>query len=528
MSSSPQPRLRDSLLRDIDATRLWDVVVIGGGATGLGTAVEAASRGYRILLLERGDFAEGTSSRSTKLVHGGVRYLEQMNLRLVLDALRERGYMLRNAPHLVHKLDFVIPAYSYASLPYYGLGLKLYERLSGKLSFGPTELLSRADTLARLPTLESQLLRGGILYRDGQFDDARYAIALMRTLEDLGGTALNYAEVTGLLKRDGKIEGLQFTDCETGDTRDVLARVVINATGAFTDTLLRMDDPSETPPLAISQGSHFVLSPDLLPSASALMIPKTSDGRVLFAIPWHAHLLVGTTDVPVNDSASEPHASPSETGFLTSHIRKYLGRSLQPADVLSMWSGLRPLVRSTANAATAKLSRDHRITLSPSGLVTVIGGKWTTYRKMGEDTLDRAIEIGSLPHAPSRTADLKLHGWQPSPQPGTEEPEVLYGSDLDHLRALSKEHPDWNDLLHPQLPYRKRDVIWAARHEHARTVADVLARRTRALFLNARATLDIADVVSRLLAVELGTDEAARLRDLERFRTIASGYIFAG
>ena len=520
------PDGRVDRLREITSVPVWDVLVIGGGASGLGTAVEAASRGYRTLLLERNDFAQGTSSRSTKLVHGGVRYLQQFNVTLVLDALRERGYMLRNAPHLVHKLDFAIPLYTLAGIPYYAAGLKLYEMLSGKLSFGKSEVLSTAETLAHLPTVRREGLRGGVLYRDGQFDDSRYAIALLLTLEDLGGTALNYAEVRGLLKRDGKIEGVSVQDREAGDEFEIRSRVVINATGAFTEGVLRMDEPATGTPLSLSQGSHFVLPPDFLPSRTALMVPKTEDGRVLFAIPWHGHLLVGTTEQPVAHPREEPHATGEETKFLADHISKYLGRTVVPTDVLSMWSGLRPLVRS-GNKSTSALSRDHHITVSPAGLVSVVGGKWTTYRKMGEDTVDRAASAAGLTASPSRTVDLKLHGWQePDGRDATH--ETVYGSDAAALRALAEETSAPDELLHPALPYRRAEVLWAVRNEQARTVEDVLARRTRGLFLNARASIAAAETVSRLLAAELGRTEEFRVRDLQHFQKIAQGYTFAG
>lgn len=517
---------RQSRLRELDQTREWDVLVIGGGASGLGAAVEAASRGYRTLLLERDDFAKGTSSRSTKLVHGGVRYLEQMNFTLVLDALRERGYMLRNAPHLVHKLGFVVPLYSYFGVPYYGFGLKLYEWLSGKLSFGPSQVLSRGETLERIPTVTQAGLKGGILYQDGQFDDARYAITLMQTLEDQGGVALNYAQVTALLKQGEKVQGVRVRDCETAQEFDVKARVVINATGAFTEQVLRMDGPANGQTLSISQGTHFVLPRSFMPSGNAMMVPKTADGRVLFAIPWHEHLVVGTTDVAVPTSSSEPRATVEETKFLSEHIHRYLGQTVRPDQVLSMWSGLRPLVRH-GNESTSKLSRDHRVIVSRSGLVTVTGGKWTTYRRMGEDTINHAASVAGLAAAPSTTATLRLHGWA-GPDVAAEESERVYGADLAAVCALGDAEPELNELLHPKLPYRKREVVWAARHEQARTVEDVLARRTRALFLNAAAAIEAAPEVSRLLARELGRDEHLRSIDLERFIETARGYIYQG
>jgi glycerol-3-phosphate dehydrogenase len=507
------------------ASEPWDVLVIGGGATGLGAAVESAARGYRTLLVERSDFVKETSSRSTKLVHGGVRYLEQMNLTLVLDALRERGHMLRNAPHLVHDLCFVVPAYNYFSLPYYGVGLKVYEMLSGKLSFGRSELLSRNSTLEKLPGIAADHLRGGILYHDGQFDDARYAISLLRTLQDLGGTAINYVEATGLIERGGKVVGIQARDREDGAVFDLQAKAVINASGVHAEETLALDAPARGSFLAVSQGSHFVLPRSFLPGNTALMIPKTADGRVLFAIPWLGALLVGTTDVPVETKSPEPRALPEEKKFLRDHIARYLGRAPRPEEILSVWSGLRPLVRK-GGVKTSKLSRDHTIFVSSSGLITVTGGKWTTYRRMGQDTIDRAALVAALPARPSPTLELKLHGWTPEATAASSAWECVYGSDLPALRALSAQNPALDSLLHPRLPFRLREVVWAARYEMARTVEDVLARRTRALFLDARAAIEAAPSVAALLARELHRCDAWMANDLESFQETAKGYLY--
>jgi glycerol-3-phosphate dehydrogenase len=504
-------------------TEPWDVLIIGGGATGLGAAVDSASRGYSTLLIERFDFAKGTSSRSTKLVHGGVRYLEQLNLTLVLDALKERGRMLRNAPHLVHDLSFIVPAYSYSSLPYYGLGLKVYERLSGNLSLGRSELLSRSATLENLPGLRKQGLRGGILYHDGQFDDARYAIALVRTLQDLGGTAINYVEAAGLLHAGGKIIGVKARDCEEGVEFEIQAKAVINACGVHSEQTLALDGNSRESLLALSQGTHFVLPKSFLPGSTALMIPKTADGRVLFAIPWHGATLVGTTDQPVDRISDEPRALAMEKQFLLDHINRYLHRTPTAAEILSVWSGLRPLVRK-AGVATSKLSRDHTILVSKSGLVTITGGKWTTYRRMGQDTIDRAAEVASLPQQPSRTQELKLHGWTFDRAPS--EWEQVYGSDLEFLQAISAEDAALESLIHPRLPFRRREVVWAARHEMARTVEDVLARRTRALFLDARAAIEAAPLVAGLLATELKKSEAWKTDSVRNFIENAKGYVY--
>jgi glycerol-3-phosphate dehydrogenase len=503
----------------------WDVLVIGGGASGLGAAVEAASRGYRTLLIERFDFAKGTSSRSTKLVHGGVRYLQQLNLTLVVDALRERGHMLRNAPHLVHDLSFVVPGYSYSSLPYYGLGLKVYELLSGRLSMGRSQFLSRQSTLEQLPGIISKGLRGGILYHDGQFDDARYAITLLRTLQDLGGTAINYVEAIGLLQRNGKVIGIQARDKEEGVTFDLEAKALINACGVNAAEVLAMDGETHKSLLALSQGTHFVLPHSFLPGNTALMIPKTSDGRVLFAIPWHGATIVGTTDEPVDSAPDEPRALHSEKNFLMEHINRYFGRTPDATEILSVWSGLRPLIRK-GGGKTSQLSRDHTILVSHSGLITVTGGKWTTYRRMGQDAIDRACKVAALPERRSQTMNLKLHGWVANSDASMPVWERVYGSDLPMLRALSREDAAYDALLHPRLPFRKREVVWAARYEMARTVEDVLARRTRALFLDARAAIQAAPMVAQLLATELQRNDAWREKDLADFLELAKSYIY--
>jgi len=523
---------RASTFSELERNPIWDVLVIGGGATGLGTAVEAAARGYKTLLIERDDFAKGTSSRSTKLVHGGVRYLEQFNFRLVLDALKERGHMLRNAPHLVHRMSFVVPIYDYVGLPYYGFGLKMYEWLSGELSLGRSEMLSRSETIARLPTIAQSGLKGGILYQDGQFDDARYAISLMRTLFDLGGVALNHTGVVRLIQQDGKTSGVMARDAESGQEWEIRAKAVVNATGVFAEEVLAMDGSRGERLLSISQGTHFVLPRDYLPGGTALMVPKTSDGRVLFAIPWHERLVVGTTDEPMPGSSTEPRSTAQEREFLAEHIRKYLGRGVGREDVLSVWSGLRPLA-ANGNSSTSKLSRDHKVIVSGTGLVTITGGKWTTYRRMGEDAVNHAAEIGGLTAAPSRTLDLPLHGSDASVSALMAESsekaydsETIYGSDRQALRAVCAERPELSDLLHPRLPYRKGEVLWAARFEMARTVEDVLARRTRSLFLDARAALETAPEVAALLGKELGRTVEFQQQDLQAFEGLANGYVY--
>ena len=492
----------------------FDIAIIGGGATGLGAAVEAASRGYRTLLLEARDFAQGTSSRSTKLVHGGVRYLAQGNVGLVREALLERGRLRRNAPHLVGDLEFVVPAYAWWSGPYYGVGLKLYDVLAGRHRLGKSQLLSRAQVLERIPTLEPDQLKGGVRYFDGQFDDARLAVTLALTADDLGAVLVNHASVTGLVKAGGKVRGVLMRDEESGREHEIQAGVVINATGVFADSIRRMDEPDAAALVAPSQGVHLVLPDAFLPSAHALMIPRTDDGRVLFVVPWHKRALVGTTDTPVPEASVEPRPLEAEVEFLLDHAARYLTRDPKPEDVLSVYVGLRPLVRSEGASRTASLSRDHSVFESESGLVTIVGGKWTTYRRMGEDVVNHAARVAGLPERPSVTAGLKLHGApledhvEHSTVGTPSEMLAAYGTDADLVRDLAEQDPELAVPMHPRLPYLMCEVAWAVRREMARSLEDVLSRRTRALVLDARAALECAPAVARVIARELGRHEA--------------------
>ncbi len=517
---------RDTMVTAARDGRTWDVVVIGGGATGLGTAVEAAARGYDTLLLEAGDFAQGTSSRSTKLVHGGVRYLQQGDVSLVLEALRERGLLLHNAPHLVHHLSFVVPAYDWWEGPFYGVGLKLYDMLAGRLGLGPSEHLSREETLQRIPTIEPEGLRGGVVYYDGQFDDARLAVTLALTAASHGATLVNYAPVTGLRKEDDLVRGVVARDAETGEALHVSARVVVNATGVFTDSVRQMDEP-ETPPIVrASQGVHIVLDRSFLPGHSAIMVPHTDDGRVLFAVPWHDRVIVGTTDTPMEEISLEPRPLEDELEFLLTHAVRYLTKDPDRSDILSMFAGLRPLVSPGGHEeGTASISRDHTLLASCSGLVTISGGKWTTYRKMGEDAIDRAAMVGGLDEVRSPTEDLHLHGWKQGVDPS--DPLSVYGSDIEDLLAMCEadETRRLSERLHPSLPYLRGEILWAARNEMARTVEDALARRTRALLLDARAASEVAEDTARLMAEELDKDDAWIEEQAAAFRETASGYL---
>ncbi len=515
---------RNELLQQIkDPTQVWDLIVIGGGATGLGCAVDAAGRGYRTLLVEQSDFAKATSSRSTKLIHGGVRYLKQGNLSLVLEALHERGYLLRNAPHLVHNYSFVVPLYDWWEGPFYGVGLKFYDMMAGRLGLGPSRHLSRAETLERLPSMDPEGLRGGVIYHDGQFDDARLAITLAHTLTDLGGTPINYMRVTGLLKSGGLTAGVIARDMEDGRDYTIQARGVINATGVFTDEVRQLDDPEAPAVMAPSQGVHLVLDRSFLSGDNAVMIPHTSDGRVLFAVPWHDRVILGTTDTPIDKVSLEPRPLDEEIDFLLDHAARYLLKSPARADVLSAFAGLRPLVRADDGGDTAALSREHAILISGSGLVTITGGKWTIYRKMGEDTVNQAASVAGLEERPSGTAGLRLHGWREN---GAETaPCDVYGADAPLVRRLAEENPSWDEPFHPNLPYRAFEVIWAVRREWARKVDDVLARRTRALFLDARASMEAAPRVAELMARELGRDTAWQQSQVTEYCNLAKGYL---
>jgi glycerol-3-phosphate dehydrogenase len=516
----------EALLKIQNCSKPFDIVIVGGGATGLGAAVDAASRGHSVALIEQADFAKGTSSRSTKLVHGGVRYLQQGNLPLVRHALRERELLYRNAPHLVHKRSFIIPTYSWQESLFYGTGLKVYDRLAGSLSFGASHCLSRAETMHRLPTLEPSQLYGSVVYQDGQFDDARLAINLAQTATTLGAAVVNYVRCLSLLKHNGQSAGIRAKDMETEAEFDILAKVVVNATGVFVDAIRQLDNSDQTVLVKPSQGIHIVLPRKFLPGEDALLIPKTVDGRVLFVIPWHGQVLLGTTDTPIENPLLEPHALPEEVRFILEHAAQYLVETPTPSDVLSIHAGLRPLVRPSESRKTSSISRDHRIVVSSSGLITIAGGKWTTYRKMAEDVIDQAELVGGLAQRSCQTQTLQIHGW--THESIAETHLIPYGSDAQAIRALIHQQihqqPDLSQRLHPQLEYRQAEVIWQVRHEMARQVEDVLARRIRLLFLDARASVQCAPTVAQLIAQELELKEDWIETQLQSYRKLAEGY----
>jgi glycerol-3-phosphate dehydrogenase len=504
----------------------WDMVVIGGGATGLGCALDAASRGYKTLLVEQHDFAKGTSSRSTKLVHGGVRYLQQGNIALVLEALHERGLLMHNAPHLVQNQSFIVPNYEWWDGPFYGVGLKVYDLLAGRLGLGASKWLSKEETLKRIPTLEPDRLRGGVIYHDGQFDDARLAVNLAQSIADAGGVPVNYMKVTGLTYTGKMIDGVQLEDTLDGSQRHVRARVVINATGIFTDDILKMDQPTATPMITHSQGIHLVLDQRFLKGTTAIMVPQTEDGRVLFAVPWHDRALVGTTDTKVTAASLEPRPLEAEIDYILKHAAQYMLEDPSREDILCMFAGIRPLVGSGEGKKTAAISRDHHLEVSQSGLVTITGGKWTTYRKMAEDAVNQASLIAGLPESDCRTRTLRIHGWLKNLDP--QDPLCAYGSDTVFIRRIIDADPQMGAKLHDRLPYIKAEVVWAVRNEMALTVEDVLSRRTRSLILDAGPSMAIAEETARLMARELGQDAQWQERQVSEFKRLAAGYLPAG
>lgn len=506
-------------------TEPWDVVVIGGGATGLGTAVDAASRGYKTLLLEQHDFAKGTSSRSTKLVHGGVRYLQQGDISLVLEALKERGLMIQNAPHLVKNQAFIIPNYEWWDGPFYQVGLKVYDLMSGKLGIGSSKKLSKEETVDHIPTIDQNGLKGGVVYYDGQFDDARMALTLAKTAKQYNGVVINYFKVTGLEKDEhGIICGVKGQDLESEKHYSIKAKTVVNATGVFADHVKKMDDPDVKDMIQPSQGIHLVVSKDFLPDKYAIMVPQTKDGRVMFAVPWHDKVVLGTTDTMIEKPVLEPQARDSEIDFILETAGQYLAKQPTRADVLSVFSGLRPLAKPEGDdKSTKEISRHHKVMISQSGLITVIGGKWTTYRKMAEDTVDNAMLIGDLPERKCITMNLPVYGYDKNLDLTTD-PLAVYGTEKYQLLDLEEENPELAEILSETLPLRKSQVVWAVKHEMARTVEDMLARRVRGLFLDSKESLRIAFVVANIMAKELGKDQDWVEDQIEEFNEVAANY----
>ncbi len=516
---------RETLVNQVKSNSNWDVIIIGGGATGLGVALDAATRGYKTLLLEQVDFAKGTSSRSTKLVHGGVRYLAQGNVDLVREALYERGLMLKNASHLVSKQSFIIPNYRWFDSAFYTLGLKVYDLLSGKLSFGKSTRINKSETVSRLSTLKNDKLKGGVVYYDGQFDDARLAINIAQSCIENGATVLNHFKVNTLLKNtDGKINGVVAIDTESGLEYKLNAAVVINATGVFSDAVLKMDNISAKTSIRPSQGIHLVFDKSYLPGKDAIMLPKTEDGRVLFLVPWHNKVVVGTTDTLLDSHSLEPKPLEQEIDFILQTANKYLNKKVTRKDVLSIFAGLRPLAAPKGNSEkTKEISRSHKIIVSSSGLITITGGKWTTYRRMAQDTINKVIALKKLPKLKCKTKDLLIHGANGIVDRSNH--LYIYGTDQTLITDLISENPDLSARLHPRLKFTKAEVVLAVRNEMARTIDDVLARRVRVLFLDAKAAIEIAPLVGELIREELNQTTAWKAEQISDFVKMAEQYV---
>src|SRR6187401_414644 len=513
---------RQEQIDKLNSIKEFDICIIGGGATGLGIAVDAASGGCKTILLEKYDFAKGTSSRSTKLVHGGIRYLQQGNIKLVMEALKERGLLKKNAPHLVKNQSFVIPNYKWWENSFYGVGLKVYDWMAGSLGLGPSQLLNKEETLALAPNLDEDGLRGGVLYHDGQFDDARLAIHLAMTAADHGAVVINYISVEGLMKVNEKVCGVIAKDSFNGNEYEIKAKAVINATGIFSDNIAKMDDKDAEPLISHSQGIHLVFDKEFLPSDTAIMIPRTDDGRVLFAVPWHNKVIVGTTDTPVAGASIEPVALKSEIEFVMQHIARYLQKDPLLSDVRSVFAGLRPLVKSNSKI-TAAISRDHHISVSDSELISITGGKWTTYRKMAEDVMEVAIHKAGMSEKECVTKNLHIHGYKEN----NDYTAALYyyGTDKDGIEDLIKKDSSLAELVHPSLPYLKAEIIWAIQNEMCMTVEDALARRTRALLLDAKAAIESASLVANMMAKEMGKNETWIKEQIDSFISLAKNYL---
>lgn len=520
---------RNEMLSRVEDEKCWDIVIIGGGCSGVGCAVDAASRCYKVLLLEKEDFCKGTSSRSTKLIHGGVRYLKNLQFRLVKEALEEREILYRNAPHVVRKLDFLVPCRSFSEWFLYSCGLKLYDLLAYSSSFKRFEIISSKRTLNLVPTLQTKGLKGGIIYSDGQFDDARLLINLVKTAVNQGATVLNYARVFALSKdAKGMVNGVEFIDEETGQLFHAKARVVINATGAFCDSIRKMSDKTAVELISPSQGVHLVLDKSSLKSDYAVLIPKTSDKRVFFAVPWHDRVIIGTTDTPTKEIKTEPQAFKREIEFLLETYNANFGQI--PSKILSVFAGIRPLVDVNRSKRTATVSRDYFIEVDRNKLITLTGGKWTTYRKMAEKAVDLASSIAELPKKECVTKNLKIHGYTEEKN-FTEESAnkhlSVYGSEAQEVLELAKQDKAYLEKVHENLPYLVAEIIWAIRKEMVLTLDDVLSRRTRALFLDAKAAIEIAPKIARLMANEMGKDHNWEKEQISKFRRIAENFLFS-
>lgn len=502
----------------------YDFIVIGGGATGIGIALEASARGYSVVLLEKSDFTKSTSSKSTKLVHGGVRYLAQGDIGLVREAVVERGLLAQNAPHLVKDQSFIIPTHGLFDELQYTVGLTFYDLLAGKLSLGRSKRISKAKTIKRLPTINADKISAGVEYHDGQFDDTRLAINTLQSAVELGAVVLNYCNVTDLIKSaEGKIQGVSFTDEESGKKYKLKGKQVVNATGVFADDILQMDSPGARKTIAPSQGVHLMLDKSFLSGNDAIMIPKTDDGRVLFLVPWHNKVVVGTTDTPIDKESLEPIALEQEIEFILATASRYLNKPPKRSDVLSVFAGLRPLAAPSGEGKkTKEISRSHKIFTSDSGLLTMVGGKWTTYRKMGEDLVDKAEKMQNWVHISTQTKHLKIHGYKENVD--HQNPLYFYGSDEEKIEKLAKEN-NLESEISSTLKVIEGQVVWAVENEMARTVEDFLARRTRCQLLDARESVKMAPKVAEIMAKELGESKDWEENQVKNYLDVTMNYI---
>lgn len=502
-------------------TQNFDIIIIGGGATGLGCAVEAASRGYKTLLLEAEDYGSGTSSKSTKLVHGGIRYLANLDFALVKEGLEERYYFLKNAPHLAVRQSYLIPLQNITEKIKYWIGIKLYDFLAGKRKVGISRFLSKADTLSEAKDLNQDKITGGAIYFDGKFDDTRMLITLVKTFEQLGGTALNYHKVSKFIETNGKICGVKAYDKLTQTTQQFNAKFVINATGTFSDQVMDLAEPNQKhQAVAAAQGTHLVFDKEVFDSEHAILVPETSDGRVLFILPWHDKIVVGTTDVKVDTPSLAPQAQPEEIDFILATLNAYGTSQVTRKDIRSVFCGQRPLVKPTNAKNTAKISRKHEIIETKNGLITMVGGKWTIYRRMGQDTINY-IEEKLTTKTNSKTENLHLFGYTTIPE---NYPLSSYGAEVNKIKLIQAELNNY-ELLHPKLPYFQAEVIYQIRHEHVRNIEDILMRRTRAIYLDANAALESARLVAHLMANELGFDNTWQEQQLANFKSSASKFL---
>lgn len=502
----------------------YDFIIIGGGATGIGIALEASARGYSVALLEKSDFTKSTSSKATKLVHGGVRYLAQGNIGLVREAVVERGLLLKNAPHITKTQSFVIPTHGLYDEILYTIGLTFYDLLAGRLSLGRSKRLSKTKTLERISLINPDKISAGVLYYDGQFDDSRLAVNTLQSAVELGAVVANYCAVEGLLKdANGKVTGVKVFDEEGKESFEIKGKQVVNATGVFADDVLQMDAPGSKKTIAPSQGVHLMLDKSFLPGDDAITIPKTDDGRVLFLVPWHNKVIVGTTDTPVKKESLEPIALEDEIGFILNTATRYLTKAPKRSDVLSVFAGLRPLAAPSEDGnKTKEISRSHKIFSSNSGLLTIVGGKWTTFRKMGEDLVDKAERNQQWKHIATKTKNLKIHGYKKDVD--LNNPLYFYGSDEEPLLKLSKEK-GWNTTLSNSLGVIEGQVVWAVQNEMALNVEDFLARRTRCQLLDAKESVRMAPRVAEIMASELAKDSEWQAKQVEDYKKVTSNYI---